>query len=103
MIYAIVTEYADGHTVIEYINNKAREANKVDCQLCITFCDDTIDFEYVTRPDYENRPEIVHTAHYGICLERVLSISVHNVCEDMSVDSFPLCTPFIASEPDETV
>lgn len=82
MVYAIVTEYADGHTAVQFIDNKAPAASKTNS--CVQRFIER-DVLYICYP-VEFHPERKH--HFfeyktiEIPLDGVKAVTLHNVDGD---------------------
>lgn len=83
MIYAIVTEYTDGHTAVRYVDQKAVPASKAKSWL-LRFVDkstNTLFIEYVEAIHPERKIHLVDRGIIEIPLDGVKIVTVHNTDE----------------------
>ena len=83
MIYAIVAEYTDGHTAVQYVDQKAVPATRDNpCFLsCIDERQNVLFIEYAQaiHPERKHRP--VDRGIVEIPLEGAKAVTVHNTDE----------------------
>lgn len=83
MIYAIVTEYTDGHTAALYIDQKAVIATKVNPSLCVVVDErkKLLFIEYAEAIHPERKIHLVDRGIIEIPLDGVKTVTVHNTDE----------------------
>lgn len=89
MVYAIVTQYTDGRTATQFIDNKAPAASKVNS--CVTrFIErDVLYICYPAEYHPERKYHIFENAVIKIPLDGVQAVTLHNVDGD-TIDSVSL-------------
>lgn len=83
MIYAIVAEYTDGHTAVQYIDQKAVPASKTNPFL-LAFVDkrgNALYIEYAQAVYPERKHHLVDRAFVKIPLDGVKTVTAHNTDE----------------------
>ncbi len=80
MIYAIVTEYTDGHTATQYVDQKAVPASKTNPRFtpCIVQKTNTLYIEYAQAIHPERKVHFVDRGEVEIPLDGVKTVAVHN-------------------------
>lgn len=83
MIYAIVTEYTDGHTAVQYVDQKAVPASKTN-PFFISFVDkrqNALYIEYAQAIHPERKIHLVDSGIMEISLDGVKTVTVNNTDE----------------------
>ena len=83
MIYAIVTEYTDGHTAVQYVDQKAVPVSKTKTWF-IPVVDkrkNVLYIEYAKAIHPERKIHLVDREIVEISLDRVKAVTAHNTDE----------------------
>ena len=83
MIYAIVTEYTDGHTAVQYVDQKAVPASKTKTWFIpvIDKRENVLYIEYAKAIHPERKIHLVDREIVEISLDGVKAVTVHNTDE----------------------
>lgn len=83
MIYAIVTEYTDGHTAVQYVDQKAVTASKAcpSFSICLDKRGNMLYIEYAKAIHPERKIHIVDREVVEISLAGVKAVTVNNTDE----------------------
>jgi len=83
MIYAIVTEYTDGHTAVQYVDQKAVTASKAcpSFSICLDKRGNMLYIEYAKAIHPERKIHIVDGEVVEISLAGVKTVTVNNTDE----------------------
>ena len=83
MIYAIVTEYTNGHTAVQYVDQKAVPASKANPTMfhMVDPMKNMLYIDYAKAIHPERKIHIVDWENVEIPLDGVKTITVHNTDE----------------------
>ena len=83
MIYAIVTEYTDGHTAVQYVDQKAVTASKANPSFstCLDKRGNVLYIEFAKTIHPERKIHIVDREVVEISLDGVKTVTVNNADE----------------------
>lgn len=83
MVYAIVTEYTDGRTAVQYVEQKAVPSSKTDPWFtsCVDEKENVLYIEYAQAIHPERKTHLVDRGIVGIPLDGVKAVTVRNTDE----------------------
>ncbi len=83
MIYAIVTKYTDGHTAVQYVDQKAVPASKANPWFtsCVDAGDNVLYIEYAQAIHPERKRHLIDRGIVKISLDEAKAVTVHNTDE----------------------
>ena len=83
MIYAIVTEYTDGHTAVQYIDQKAAPASKTNPWFtsCVDERKNVLYIEYAQAIHPERKIHLIDRGMVEIPLDGAKTVTAHNTDE----------------------
>lgn len=81
MIYAIVTEYTDGHTATQFIDQKSATATREYASVTRFIEQNTMYVSYAKEIHPERKHHIVEEETISISLAGVIKSMLHNVTE----------------------
>lgn len=95
MVYAIVTEYTDGHTAVQFIDNKAPAASKTRSFIQRFIEKGVLYMCYAAEYHPERKHHIFEDVALEIPLDGVRAVTIHNV-DGENIDPV---SPFIPAYP----